>query len=75
MKYLGRLDNIIFNGKFIVRTSFKPKLGTIVVDKHKKRLGRIQQMIGPVKEPYIIITPEKDVKASFNLIGTELYTM
>ena len=73
MKYIGRLDNIIFNGRFIAKTSFKPKIGTIIVDKHKNKLGKIKQIIGPVNEPYIIITPQKDVKASFKLIGTELY--
>ena len=73
MKYLGRLDNIIFNGKFIVRTTFKPKLWSNVVDKHKNKIGRVYQIIGPVKEPYIIINPEKNVKASFNMIGIDLY--
>ena len=73
MKYLGRLDNIIFNGKFIVHTTFKPKLWSNVVDKHKNNIGRVYQIIGPIKEPYVIITPEKNVKASFNMIGIDLY--
>ena len=73
MKYLGKVDDIIHNGKILVRTSFKPRFGDLVVDKHKNLIGKISQIIGPVKEPYIIISPNKDVKASFKLIGTEIY--
>jgi rRNA processing protein Gar1 len=43
------------------------------VDKHKKAIGKIQQIIGPVQEPYIIISPKKEFKASFKLIGTDVY--
>jgi rRNA processing protein Gar1 len=73
MKYLGKVDDIIFNGKIIVRTTFKPRFGDIIVDKHKKTIGKVSQIIGPVKEPYIIISPNKNVKASFKLIGTDIY--
>ncbi len=73
MKYMGKIEDVIFNGKFLVRTSYKPKLGTIVVDKHKKALGKIQQIIGPVKKPYILIYPHRNRKISFGLIGTEVY--
>jgi RNA-binding protein len=73
MKYLGKLDNIIFNGRFLVKTDFKPRINSTIVDKHKNKIGRITQIIGPVKEPYIIITPRKGVKASFKMIGGELY--
>jgi rRNA processing protein Gar1 len=73
MRYLGKIDDIIFNGKILVRTTFKPKFNDIVIDKHKNNLGKIQQIIGPVKEPYIVITPKKELKASFKLIGTDIY--
>ncbi len=75
MKYIGKIDDIIFNGKFIVRTTFKPKIGAKVINKHKQELGIITQIIGPVKKPYITIKPVKDLKSSFNLIGTDVYTL
>lgn len=75
MRFIGKIDDIIFNGKFIVRTNFKLNIGATIVDKHKKKLGRISQVIGPVKEPYLIITPEKGLKATFNLIGCNVYTL
>ena len=75
MKYLGKIDDIIFNGKFIVRTTFKPTIGTVIINKHKKRLGKILQILGPVKKPYVIISPLKNIKPTFNLIGTEVYTI
>jgi rRNA processing protein Gar1 len=73
MKYLGKIDDIIYNGKILIRTTFKPSFGKTVVDKHKKAIGKIQQIIGPVQEPYIIISPKKEFKASFKLIGTDVY--
>jgi len=73
MKYVGKIDDIIFNGRFIVQTSFKPRIGVTVVDKHKKKLGTIAQIIGPVKKPYITIKPDNELKSTFKLIGTDVY--
>lgn len=73
MKYLGKIEDIIYNGKILVNTTFKPNFGDIVLDKHKKTIGRIQKIIGPVKKPYIVITPKNNIKASFNLIGIDVY--
>ena len=75
MKCVGKIDDIIFNGKFIVRTSFKPKFGITVVNKHKETIGKIHQIVGPVNKPYVIITPNKDLKASFDMIGTNVYIL
>jgi rRNA processing protein Gar1 len=75
MKYIGKIDDIIFSGRFIVRTTFKPKLGATVVDQHKKELGKIKQVIGPVKNPYLIISPNKGIKASFDIIGNNVYLL
>jgi len=73
MKYVGKIDDIIFDGKFIVRSTFKPKIGLTVVNKHKQKIGTINQIIGPVKKPYITIKPLKNLKSTFDLIGTEIY--
>jgi len=75
MKYIGKIDDIIFNGRFLVRTTFKPEIGAIVVDKHKKKLGKIYQIIGPIKAPYVTINPKKDLKTSFKLIGNDVYLL
>jgi rRNA processing protein Gar1 len=73
MKYLGKIDDIIFNGRLIVQTTFKPPIGKAVVNKHKQRLGKITQIIGSVKKPHIIIKPGKELKTTFDLIGTNVY--
>ena len=75
MKFVGKIEDIIFNGRFIVQTSFKPHIGATLVDKHKRTLGKISQIIGPVKKPYLIIAPSKDVKPSFKLIGNDVYLL
>lgn len=73
MKYLGKIDDIIFDGRFIIRTSFKPKIGVTVVNRHKKKLGIITHLIGPVKMPYVTVKPMKELKSTFDLIGTDVY--
>ncbi len=73
MKYLGKIDDIIYNGKILVRSTFRPNFGKTVMDKHKIIIGKIQQIIGPVQDPYIVITPKKEFKTSFKLIGTDVY--
>ena len=73
MKFIGKIDDIIFDGRFLVKTTFKPKIGVNVVTKHKQKLGKITQIIGSVKNPYITIKPLKDLKSTFDLIGTDVY--
>jgi rRNA processing protein Gar1 len=73
MKYVGKIDDIIYDGKFLVRTNFKPKIGTRVVNKRNMIIGKITQIIGPIKNPYITIKPQKDLKSTFQLIGMEIY--
>ncbi len=47
------------SGKLIVKmsTSRLPKLGSKVFDSRGRYLGRVQDVIGPVKSPYLVVKP------------------
>jgi len=61
-QFLRRLNKIIHlskSGHFIVKldSSMCPKLGQRVFDNKLREIGKIQDLFGPVANPYISITP------------------
>jgi RNA-binding protein len=57
MKILGTISHISNKGNIIARSSSTPALGLIVFTDDKKRIGKIHDVFGPTKEPYITIKP------------------
>ena len=43
-----------------------------VVDHRRSRVGRVQDIFGPINHPYVIVRPNKGVDASSH-IGAKLY--
>ena len=43
-----------------------------VVDQRRSRVGRVQDIFGPINHPYVIVRPNKGVDASSH-IGAKLY--
>lgn len=75
MKFLGMISHLSNSGKLIARSSQTPPLGAIVFDKDKKKIGKIGNVFGPTKEPYIsiIIYHSIDSKKFENSYGKDLY--
>ncbi len=55
MKKLGKISHISNKGKIIVRSDNTPGFGLPVFGKNKKRIGVVQDVFGPTKNPYITI--------------------
>ncbi len=73
MKKLGKVSVIARNGNLLVKTSKPYRIGTPVVDQQIKRLGKIVDVIGPVRAPFIVVNTKgigKQLK-----IGDVLYLM
>ena len=64
MDHLGTVEEITCDGRLIVRCSDLPNIGEPVFDSRNKRIGVVKRIFGPVEEPYISITPEKDTDPS-----------
>ena len=45
---------------------------SMVVDQRRNRVGRVQDIFGPINRPYVIVRPNKGVDAASH-IGAKLY--
>ena len=74
LRRLGKVLHVSRRGSLILRTEKTPPSGrdTVVVDKKVQRVGRIIDVFGPVKQPYVAIKPASSVEPE-RLIGQVLY--
>ena len=71
MKQLGTISHKTSTNKLIVPSKITPKIGSIIVNKQKKPIVKINDIIGSTKKPYISIkTSPKFRKAK---VGEEVY--
>jgi RNA-binding protein len=74
MKELGTISHISNKGRLILRSKETPAFGLVVFTEDKKRLGKISDVFGPTKKPYISIkVPAKNSKNLENRVGESLY--
>ncbi|MDR3292219.1 MAG: Gar1/Naf1 family protein [Methanobrevibacter sp.] len=73
MKYIGNILHLANSGKLIGRTSQSPPIGATVYNKKKNRIGKIYNIFGPTKNPYISII-FKVKKFKYN-VNDELYIL
>ncbi|MDR1721650.1 MAG: Gar1/Naf1 family protein [Methanobrevibacter sp.] len=72
MKLLGNILHLSNSGKLIARSSQSPPLGVAVFDRNKKKIGKIYNVFGPTKDPYVSIRLFKPKNFQFNT-ADELY--
>jgi len=75
MKFLGNISHLSNSGRLIARSSQSPPSGAFVFNKDKMKIGKVLDVFGPTKEPYISIGIFKSIGAeSFeNSSGEDLY--
>ena len=75
MKILGNSLHIANSGKLIARSNRTPSPGAIVYNSRKKKIGKINHVFGPTKNPYISIRLFKsiDKKEIENNAGEKLF--
>ena len=72
MQSIGFVLEISKNRDIIVEGTFVPKIGNRV-RVGDKRVGKVAEVFGPVKAPYITVKPLKNVKIDEKMIGKEVY--
>ncbi|MDO5826567.1 MAG: hypothetical protein BZ137_07230 [Methanosphaera sp. rholeuAM130] len=55
LKKIGSISHITSTNKLIVPSNKTPRIGLIVVNKNNKAIGKINDIIGSTKKPYISI--------------------
>ena len=61
MKILGKSLHVANSGKLIAKSSQTPISGALVFDNDKKKIGKVNSVFGPTKEPYVSINLFKSV--------------
>jgi len=72
MRRLGTVMHVTKRGSIIVQTDKSPPIGGKVVDKKAQFVGKIQDVFGPVKNPYVAIRV-KDKDSVIKLVGQPIY--
>ena len=73
MQEVGEVLHIANSGRVIVRLSREVKEGQIICDKDNQKIGRITELIGPVKNPYASAIPlTNNVK---KISGTKVFSL
>lgn len=74
MKKLGTISHLSNRGRLILRSNQSPRIGLTAFTKNKKKLGVINDVFGPTKEPYISIKVfAKNSEKFDNRVGETIY--
>ncbi|MGA9099208.1 MAG: Gar1/Naf1 family protein [Methanotrichaceae archaeon] len=78
MKRLGTALHVV-QKRLIVRGELlegsevtTPRVNSLVIDQKKTKIGRVFDIFGPMKHPYIIVRPNKGIDAAAH-VGKKLY--
>jgi len=55
LQELGVISHITSTNKLIIPSNKTPRIGTTLVNKNRQAIGRINDIIGPTKNPYISV--------------------
>jgi RNA-binding protein len=73
LQEVGEVLHIANSGRVIVRLSREVKEGQIICDKDNQKIGRITELIGPVKNPFASAIPlTNNVK---KISGTKVFSL
>ncbi|MCQ5376000.1 MAG: Gar1/Naf1 family protein [Methanomassiliicoccales archaeon] len=72
IRLLGAVQEIAFDGKFVVRATFAPNIGMSVLDNRKRVIGRVKRVFGPVNNPFVSIEPANNYRPT-DVVGKQIY--
>ncbi len=75
VEYVGEIGEVMHlarSGRLIVKLTAEARPGEILVDAAGRRVGKIAELIGPVKAPYASVIPMTDRTA--RLAGAKVFS-
>ena len=72
MNKLGIILHVSGSKKLILRTKIKVRIGIEVLDEDLRPIGRICDIFGPSKNPYVSVKPKISKPESY--VGHSIYT-
>jgi len=74
MKPLGSVVNFSPKGSIVIKADITPRIGQVVCDSKGAPLGKIIRITGPVKTPYVLVSPlAKDEMSLFRVGGKKVF--
>lgn len=75
MRRLGKPLHLSAHGDLIIRVDFTPKIGSKVITKDMEEVGKIFDIFGPVKTPYVSVKPQVEPSTAEKLVDEVLYEL
>ena len=72
MKCVGRVSHLNSRNLAIVSTDKKVTKNTKIYDSEKRIIGKVVNIFGPVRDPYLAIAPNKGIRIT-KIVGREVY--
>ena len=72
MKCVGRVSHLNSRNLAIVSTHKKVPKNTKIYDSEKRIIGKVVNIFGPVRDPYLAIAPNKGIRIT-KIVGREVY--
>ncbi|BDR92204.1 H/ACA ribonucleoprotein complex subunit GAR1 [Vulcanisaeta souniana] len=72
-KKIGDVLHVSQDRRFVLKLAFVPPLGITVYDYAMRRVGKLYDVIGPVKSPYGLIKPDPQVSNPGGFVGKSVY--
>jgi rRNA processing protein Gar1 len=72
-KFLGRTLHLLPSGRLVAKVESAPPIGSIVYDRMLKPVGRVEDVFGPVNDPYIQIRMERS-RTGMGLDAMDIFT-
>lgn len=74
-EYVGEIGEVMHlarSGRIMVKLTAEARPGEILIDAAGRRVGKISELIGPVKAPYASVIPMTDRTA--RLVGAKVFS-
>jgi len=72
MQYIGKGLHIVAKGRLVIEASDVVKPRTHLYDGRKRPAGTVEEVLGPVGTPFLLVAPARGVRAT-RLVGRELF--
>jgi RNA-binding protein len=70
---LGKLLHISSSRNLVVRAEVTPPIGAVVMTEDRREVGRVSDVFGPTKAPYISVSSPSERMFLQSLVGKSLF--
>jgi len=73
LRYKGEITRVTDEGDMIGRFTHVPEMGTAVLDKRKRTIGKVTWIFGPVERPFVEIKTNNDSRKRVSILNEPIY--